>query len=669
MTDELGNTRVKKDPLDDDSPHQGETVSLDETCQKIGKYPMLSKLGQGAMGQVWLSHNPDLDIPVAIKILPGHLVAMESSYVDRFVREARTAARINHSNVVRVYDCGTDNGVNYIVMEYVDGGNLRQLQEAHPGTLPLLQAMDIVIAVARALQEAAVFGIVHRDIKPDNIMLDKRGTAKLADLGLAKVLSRDDMEMTRTGVAMGSPKYIAPEQVADAKDVDARADIYSLGITFYHLVTGALPFSASLSHEMMCKHVEEPLPHPHTKNPDLPEDVCRIICKMTEKSPEQRYPSAEKLLVDLNAARMAQVSKDPRRTHALIGGRHRLIATIAGLVVLGVITFLAVALLGRVKESGQANKLGSHAKDTKDPVKPAQGAGAPVVGQAFKVPGVEIDLVPIASGQFRMGSKTGRADEKPEHWVRISSPFWMAVTETTRQQFSAFVEEARFRTDAERAGRTKTYEMRAGVLSWGWKPNVSWRDFGNHPKQVLVCISWQDAVAFCAWLTAKESAEGRLPEGYAYRLPTEAEWEYACRAGSTTPYYWGDDPEMYRIYEWCDNQATQANLVGEFKPNPWGLHDMLGNVMEHCLDSAKEGKANGRTVLTSDTYKDNVIDPVSMDGDQRICRGGNWLLARKTNLCSSRQAVFPEFSSVSVGFRIVLAPSIRLEPPTKPRLP
>jgi formylglycine-generating enzyme required for sulfatase activity len=145
-----------------------------------------------------------------------------------------------------------------------------------------------------------------------------------------------------------------------------------------------------------------------------------------------------------------------------------------------------------------------------------------------------------------------------------------------------------------------------------------------------------------------------------YRLPTEAEWEYACRAGTTTKYYWGDDPEMYRIYESGDNMATQASVVGEFKPNPWGLYDMLGNVMEHCLDSAKEGTVNGRTVLTSDTYKDDAIDPVSKNGDQRICRGGNWLLARRTNSSSSRQAVFPEFSSVSVGFRIVLAPSIPL---------
>ncbi len=644
MTDKQDDTKPIEGPFDGVGPHADETVSLGETFQKIGKYPMLGKLGQGAMGQVWLSRNPDLDIPVALKILPRHLVEMESGYVGRFVREARTAAKINHSNVVRTYDCGTDNGINYIVMEYVDCGNLRHLQEKHLGPLPLLQAVDIVIGVTKALQEAAVFGIVHRDIKPDNIMLDKRGTAKLADLGLAKVISSDDMEMTRTGAAMGSPRYIAPEQVQDAKDVDARADIYSLGITFYHLATGALPFSASLSHEMMLKHVEEPLPHPRTKNSDLPEDVCRIICKMTEKFPEKRYQSAEELLADLNAFRTAHVSEDPTHANSTIGGRHRLIPVVAGLILLGLIALMVGDKLGHVKESGKS----------------AKGAGIPVIGKAFNVPGVEIVLVPIASGQFGMGSDIGHADEKPAHAVTISSPFWMAATETTRQQFSVFAEETGTRTDAERVGQTKVYEMRAGVLNWGWKQNVSWRDFGDYPEQVVVCVSWQDAMAFCKWLTSEESGDGRLPEGYEYRLPTEAEWEYACRAGTTTKYYWGDDPQMYCIYEWCDNMATQANVVGEFKPNPWGLYDMLGNVMEHCLDSAKEGKVNGRTGLTGETYTDDVIDPVNRTGDQRICRGGNWLLAKKSNVCSSRQAVFPEFSSVSVGFRIVLAPLIPL---------
>jgi serine/threonine protein kinase len=628
-----------------------ETVSIGETYQKMGKYPMLSKLGQGAMGQVWLSRNPDLDIPVALKILPRHLVEMEPGYVGRFIREARTAAKINHSHVVRMYDCGTDNGVNYIVMEYVDGGNLRQLQEAHPGPLPLQQAVDIVTAVARALQEAAVFGIVHRDIKPDNIMLDRRGTAKLADLGLAKLISHDDMDMTRSGVAMGSPRYIAPEQVQDAKDVDARADIYSLGITFYHLVTGELPFSASLSHQMMLKHVEEPLPHPHTKNPGLPEELCRIICRMTEKSPEKRYPSAEKLLVDLTALRLTLVSDGPTQIRSSIGIRNKRMCIVAALILLGLTLFVADRLVSD-KGSVPGNDSISHTGT------PGMDLIAPVPGETFTVPGVEIALVPIAAGDFSMGSDTGRANEGPAHSVTISSFFWMASTETTRKPFSTFVEETEYRTDAERVGRAMVYEMRAGVLSWGWKQAISWRDFADHPKHVVVCVSWKDAMAFCDWLTTKESDEGRLPEGYAYRLPTEAEWEYACRAGTATQYYWGDDPQTYPVYEWCDNMATRANRAGEFQSNPWGLYDMLGNVMEHCLDFTKEGKVNGRTTLITETYQDNMIDPVNKVGDQRICRGGNWLLSKKTDSCSSRQAVFSEFSSVSVGFRIVLAPAV-----------
>jgi formylglycine-generating enzyme required for sulfatase activity len=363
---------------------------------------------------------------------------------------------------------------------------------------------------------------------------------------------------------------------------------------------------------------------------------------MTEKSPDERYQSAEELLVDLDAFRTAHADEDPKKTDLSIGTKRRLMPIVAGVIILGVIALMVALKLGPAREPGEL----------------AGGAGAPVIGAAFKVPGVEIDLVPIAAGHFRMGSDTGHVNEKPAHSVHISSPFWMAATETTREQFSAFVEETAARTDAERVGRTMTYETRTGVLGWGWKQNVSWRDFGDHPRQAVVCVSWKDAVAFCTWLTSREHDGGRLPDGYAYRLPTEAEWEYACRAGTTTKYYWGDDPEMYRVYEWCDNTAIQANVVAEFKPNPWGLYDMLGNVMEHCLDFAREGEVNGRTALISDTYRDGITDPFNKTGDQRIRRGGNWLQARRTNVPSSRQALPPEFSSVSVGFRVVLAPSI-----------
>ena len=277
---------------------------VDETIAtplvKLGKYSLSSPLGRGSMGEVSLGRNPDLDIPVAVKTLTPHLARENPQYIERFIKEARIAARINHPNIVSTVDAGSDDGIHYIVMEYVDGGTVRQLLE-NEGRIQVTRAIDIVRSIAAALAAAARYNIIHRDIKPDNIMLTADGTAKLADLGFAKCTDGHDyMNATGTGVSIGTPGYIAPEQAKDAKRVDARSDIYSLGATFYHLCTGEAPFSGCSAFEVMNKHVREPLPHPSIKNPDLPPAVCDIICKMMEKKPRHRYQTAEELLRELD---------------------------------------------------------------------------------------------------------------------------------------------------------------------------------------------------------------------------------------------------------------------------------------------------------------------------------------------------------------------------------
>ena len=270
----------------------------------IGKYPVERRLGSGGMGSVWLGHHPDLDIPVAIKVPSPLLVAHDPDFVTRFLLEARTAAQINHPNVVRFYDAGCDGGRYYIVMEYVDGGTVRDRLKAVQGPLPLDEALCMVDAIAAALEAAAKFRIIHRDIKPENIMLDSTGTAKLADLGLAKQLGRPGPHSeTGAGLAMGTPGYMAPEQARDARSADARADIYALGATLYHMVTGGPPFEAVSPFELMLKHVRDPLPPPETRNPRLPAPVGEVIGKMMAKDPEQRYQTAAALRVDLQRVR------------------------------------------------------------------------------------------------------------------------------------------------------------------------------------------------------------------------------------------------------------------------------------------------------------------------------------------------------------------------------
>ena len=306
------------------------------------------------MGEVWLGRHPDLDIPVAIKTLPPHLAVMGAGFDQRFITEARTAAKINHANVVRVYDAGDDDGVQYLVMELVEGGSVQDLLDENDGPLPPERAVAIALQVAHALAAAAKYGIVHRDIKPDNIMLDKDGTAKLSDLGLAKEIEGlDGPSLTGTGMAMGSPSYMAPEQAEDAKSVDVRADIYSLGASLYHMATGKVPFSGTSSLSVMLKHISEPLPDPREKNPALPENVCGIIRKMMAKKPDDRYQTADELVDDLElvsaasgraiaglpagpATAAAEASAD---TEARADQRPWLYITVAGVVI-------ALALVG-----------------------------------------------------------------------------------------------------------------------------------------------------------------------------------------------------------------------------------------------------------------------------------------------------------------------------------
>jgi serine/threonine-protein kinase len=263
----------------------------------LGKYTLKRKLGEGGMGEVWLAHDPDLGIDLAIKVLPPHLVEEDPRYVERFMKEARTAAQISHTNVVRLYSVGEAEGMHYMVMEYVDGPTIKDLLKKH-GAMKPIAALKIVHQVALALNAAAKYNIIHRDIKPDNIMTNTAGKIKLCDLGLARQ-EGEAKRLTMTGTTFGTPAYISPEQAEDSSSVDQRADIYSLGATLYHMITGIVPFEATSAVGVMMKHITDPLPHPTEKKPDLPDNVCSMVCMMMAKKPEDRYQSADDLLEDI----------------------------------------------------------------------------------------------------------------------------------------------------------------------------------------------------------------------------------------------------------------------------------------------------------------------------------------------------------------------------------
>ncbi|MBI3362421.1 MAG: serine/threonine protein kinase [Chloroflexi bacterium] len=263
----------------------------------LGPYQITQPLGRGGMAAVYKAYQPALQRYVAIKILPASL-AHDPQFSERFTREARAIARLDHPNILPVYDFGQSDGVTYIVMKYVDGGTLKDVLER--GKMPFDQAALILGQVASALDYAHGQGVIHRDIKPANILLARPDWALLSDFGLAKV-TESAAKLTGTGVGMGTPEYMAPEQ-ASGLEIDARADIYSLGVTLYAMVTGEVPYTGSTPIAIILKHVNDPLPSPRAVNPAIPFVAETAILKAMAKKPAERYPSASELSRAFGAA-------------------------------------------------------------------------------------------------------------------------------------------------------------------------------------------------------------------------------------------------------------------------------------------------------------------------------------------------------------------------------
>jgi formylglycine-generating enzyme required for sulfatase activity/serine/threonine protein kinase len=272
----------------DENSQAGQASS--SNTKRLGGFELIGKIGQGAMGAVFKARQISIDRPVALKVLPQRL-SKNKQFVERFLRESRAAAKLNHPNIVQAIDAGLASGYYYFAMELVDGPTLRSLMNAE-GRLPERRALEIVRDIARALDYAHGMGIIHRDIKPENILLAPDGTAKLADLGLAREMASADQSMTQTGVAMGTPHYVSPEQVRGEKDLDGRTDIYSLGATLYHLLVGQTPYTGGTGTEVMSKHLTEPVPDPRRVRPDLSFNTATLIRKAMAKNRDSRHPDA-----------------------------------------------------------------------------------------------------------------------------------------------------------------------------------------------------------------------------------------------------------------------------------------------------------------------------------------------------------------------------------------
>lgn len=315
--------------------------SVEDLAKTFPHLEILELLGQGGMGAVYKARQPGLDRFVALKILPPETTA-DAGFAERFAREARALARLNHPNIVSVYDFGTAGTLHHLTMEYVEGVNLRQMVRS--GRLSPREALEIVPQICDALQFAHDEGVVHRDIKPENILVDRKGRVKIADFGLAKLLGHDADAWKLTGAkdVMGTPNYMAPEQIEQPQAVDHRADIYSLGVVFYELLTGELPIGKFA---------------PPSRKVEVDVRLDEVVLHTLEKEPARRYQHASQLKTDV--VTIAQTAGDtpsastaaPAPTSELESVRRQVSGPATGLLVTALVNWVSISVIGIVLAS------------------------------------------------------------------------------------------------------------------------------------------------------------------------------------------------------------------------------------------------------------------------------------------------------------------------------
>jgi serine/threonine-protein kinase len=311
------------------------------------------------MGVVYKAEDIKLKRTVAVKFLPPDITS-EGEARERFIREAQAAAALSHPHICTVHEINEEEKEPFIVMEYVDGQSLKE--KIQKGPLDQAEALDIALQVAEGLEEAHGKGIIHRDIKPGNIMVTASGVVKILDLGLSKRLGLPESTVTHAGQFMGTPAYVAPEQARGDKDIDGRADIYALGATFFHMVTGEPPYRGETAIEIVTQHVLARVPDPQGVRLGIPDDVRRVIRRMMAKDPSARYPDCGALRPDLESLalgrspRLAAVSsplpaaapaESAAEPEAPPPARHPVRRAFLGLVLLALLLVVIAAILDR----------------------------------------------------------------------------------------------------------------------------------------------------------------------------------------------------------------------------------------------------------------------------------------------------------------------------------
>jgi eukaryotic-like serine/threonine-protein kinase len=342
-----------------------------------GRYRLDSKLGSGGMSTVYLSRDETLERWVAVKIMHRE-ISDDESQLERFRREARSVAQLSHPNVVAVIDAGEDGGHPYIVFEYVEGETLKQRIERH-GRLPLDEAAAYAIEIGRGLAAAHASSLVHRDVKPQNVLIDAEGRAKVTDFGIVRSL--ESRGLTATGRVLGTTDYVSPEQ-AMGHDVDARSDIYSLGVVLYEMLIGRPPFSAETLVGVAMKHVNEEMPNVQIRRPETSSALAAVVERSTVKDPRKRYANMGEMLADLEDALEVEVARAggsgtgeattvlrsvPERRRRILTPRRISIAGILLVLAGGAVALAIAALTGEEGPSQEPSQSGAEQVELSDP--------------------------------------------------------------------------------------------------------------------------------------------------------------------------------------------------------------------------------------------------------------------------------------------------------------
>jgi serine/threonine protein kinase len=579
-------------------------------AKKIQSYEIIATVGSGGMGVVYKAKHVLQNKVYALKALYPQYCS-DPVILKRFENEALILSKLSHPNILQVYDFIEYEHGYYIVMEFVEGKPLSKIIGTETGPLHFDKALPLFNQILSGMQHAHEEGVIHRDLKPGNILVTPDGTVKISDFGIAKVDS--EAKLTGTGTHIGTLYYMSPEQIR-GEAATKQSDIYSLGVTLYEMLAGRTPFQSdpdTPEFRIMEQIVYQPLPDPRTIYPYIPEPLVSLVLAATQKEPAARLQSVEAFQSAIAAFRVANSKpgsapkliaepvreKEPGAPATAImdaepeaEGKQSSFGK-STFILVGALLLILFAILLFSKYDVFSRK------------------GPPnIPGDTPYSFAAREDMAWVEAGQFMMGSNYFD-DEQPIHAVQLDT-FFIDKAEVTVAQYRTFC--------------TATGRQMPQAPPWGW--------IDNNP---IVNVSWDDASAYAAWA-------GK-------RLPTEAEWEYAARGGrrGAGGKYSGSN-SIDDVAWYADNANFTTHPVKLKKANELGLYDMSGNVWEWCRDGYQP------------RYDDRIspaVNPIDPTTHERVIRGGAWFYDETSARVTNRRGVEPKFKSPMIGFRCVISRS------------